>query len=138
MFSTPTTVITLVAVYLVILRASSGVFAQECAAGSASKYKGNWYCSPVKAITYSGFPGTGWYNRITNMDANTGECTSRRYDYSGSLSPLNEEVVLNPEKALEHMLTIIPAVVSRPRAGTSQPVRRLHPRRLRYQTQRRP
>ena len=26
------------------------------------------------------------------MDANTGDCSSVRYNYSGSLSPLNEEV----------------------------------------------
>ena len=81
-----------ISIYLIVLHASDGVFAQECAAGSASQYKGNWYCSPVKAITYTGFPGKGWYNKVTDMDATTGQCQSERYGYSGSLAPLNEEL----------------------------------------------
>lgn len=84
--------IKVISVYLIVLHASNGVFAQECAAGSASQYKGNWYCSQVKAITYSGFPGKGRYNKVTNMDAMTGQCEFERYDYSGSLSPMNEEL----------------------------------------------
>lgn len=87
--------VTFLSVYLLILYASDGIFAQECAAGSASQYKGNWYCSPVKAITYSGFPGKGLYNKVTSMDAATGECKSKRYEYSGSLAPLNEELSLH-------------------------------------------
>ncbi|KAL9130502.1 MAG: hypothetical protein Q9217_001322 [Psora testacea] len=47
--------------------------AQACAAGSAKQILGNWYCSEVKAIAYSNFPGHGYYNRVTNMDADTGE-----------------------------------------------------------------
>lgn len=66
--------------------------AQACAAGSAQEIKGNWYCSEVKAITYGNFSGNGYYNEVTNMDASTGRCTSEQYGYSGSLSPLNEEV----------------------------------------------
>ena len=70
--------------------------AQACAAGSgtgtAQEINGNWYCSQVSAITYQNFPGHGYYNRVTNMDADTGECSSQAYAYSGSLSPLNEEV----------------------------------------------
>ena len=91
--SRSTCTFSLLNLYLITLHAPGGIFAQECAAGSASQYKGNWYCSPVKAITYSGFPGSGWYNKVTKMDAASGECESERYDYSGSLSPLNEEVV---------------------------------------------
>lgn len=69
-----------------------GVAAQACAAGTAKEINGNWYCSEVTAITYTNFPGFGSYQMITDMDANTGECGSVRYNYSGSLSPLNEEV----------------------------------------------
>lgn len=68
--------------------------AQACAAGTAEEINGNWYCSPVKAITYSNFPGTGSYGKVTDMNAGTGECSQERYTYSGSLSPLNEEVWL--------------------------------------------
>lgn len=70
--------------------------AQACAAGTAKEINGNWYCSPVKAITYSNFPGTGSYKKVTQMNASSGECTQQRYTYSGSLSPLNEEVWWTP------------------------------------------
>lgn len=66
--------------------------AQACAAGSAQETNGNWYCSEVNAITYGNFPGHGYYNKVTNMDASNGQCASEQFGYSGSLSPLNEEV----------------------------------------------
>ena len=69
----------------------NGITAQ-CAAGSALEINGNWYCSEVTAVTYTDFRGVGSYERITDMDAKTGDCASARYNYSGSLSPLNEEV----------------------------------------------
>lgn len=68
-----------------------GVTAQ-CAAGTAQEINGNWYCSEVTAVTYASFPGFGSYEKITDMNVNTGDCSSVRYNYSGSLSPLNEEV----------------------------------------------
>ena len=46
----------------------------------------------MTAITYANFPGVGSYERITGMNAGSGECSSVRYQYSGSLAPLNEEV----------------------------------------------
>ena len=72
-----------------------GAAAQACAQGTAQMINGNWYCSPVKAITYSNFPGTGSYLKVTHMDSASGQCSSERYDYSGSLAPLNEEVRVN-------------------------------------------
>ena len=69
---------------------------QGCAAGTARMIHGNWYCSAVKAITYSNFPGKGQYKKVTYMNASTGECSQERYLYSGSLSPLNEEVCIMP------------------------------------------
>ena len=74
------------------LTALEGAAAQVCAAGAASEINGNWYCSEVTAVTYANFPGVGSYKKITDMDAGTGECSSVHYNYSGSLSPLNEEV----------------------------------------------
>lgn len=70
------------------------VTAQACAAGTAEEIMGNWYCSEVKAVTYANFPGFGSYEKITDMDEDTGECSSVHYNYKGSLSPLNEEVDL--------------------------------------------
>jgi hypothetical protein len=53
---------------------------------------GNWYCSMVKAITYNGVGVDNKYNKITNMDGNSGSCESTPVGYSGSMSPLDEEV----------------------------------------------
>ena len=52
----------------------------------------NWYCNQVHAITYTGVGGTGSYNRVTSMDSSTENCGSQAQAYSGSMSPLNEEV----------------------------------------------
>lgn len=77
---------------ILFLTTLKGAVAQACAAGAASEIKGNWYCSEVTAVTYADFPGVGSYERITDMDVDTGGCSSVRYEYSGSLAPLNEEV----------------------------------------------
>ena len=53
---------------------------------------GNYYCKSVKAITYKQVGGQGSYNRITDMDAADAQCSSEPQSYSGSLSPLDEEV----------------------------------------------
>ncbi|MCJ1266394.1 target of Sbf [Lobaria immixta] len=78
-----------------ILAIAGSAAAQACAAGTAKEINGNWYCSAVKAITYSNFPGTGSYKKVTQMNASSGQCTQQRYTYSGSLSPLNEELSLH-------------------------------------------
>jgi len=70
----------------------SGINSQACAQGSAQEIEGNWYCSEVKAITYQNFPGNGSYNKVTSMDEKTGECETEKFEYTGSLAPLNEEV----------------------------------------------
>ena len=75
-----------------LLTTLEGAAAQACAAGAASEIQGNWYCSEVTAVTYANFPGVGSYEKITDMYVDSGECSSVRYYYSGSLSPLNEEV----------------------------------------------
>lgn len=86
-----TAAIALITPFLILLGAT-GSNAQACAAGTAQEINGNWYCSEVNAITYTDLPGNGSYNRVTNMDAATGQCSFEQYGYSGSLSPLNEEV----------------------------------------------
>lgn len=64
--------------------------AQYCP--SPLEVDGNYYCSQVDAITYTSVGGDGSYDKVTNMDSNSGTCSSEPYGYSGSLSPLNEEV----------------------------------------------
>lgn len=63
---------------------------QGCA--SPTDYEGNYYCSKVDAITYTGVGGSGSYNQVTNMDSSSGSCSSTPFAYSGSLSPLDQEV----------------------------------------------
>lgn len=82
------------AVFIPSVLFSNGVTAQ-CAAGTAQEINGNWYCSEVTAVIYTNFPGFGSYKKITDMDASSGDCSSERYNYSGSLSPLNEELSLH-------------------------------------------
>ena len=96
-------------VHIVVAVTSTTLFsatnAQACAPGSgtgtAQEINGNWYCSEVSAITYENFPGHGYYNQVTNMDADTGQCSSRTHAYSGSLSPLNEEVSLADVRSIQ-------------------------------------
>ncbi|KAL8872001.1 MAG: hypothetical protein Q9174_002296 [Haloplaca sp. 1 TL-2023] len=78
-----------------VLYGAAAVVGQACVEGSAEQIKGNWYCSEVKAITYSNFPGTGSYDKITNMDAATGQCSSEKHSYSGSLAPMSEELSMH-------------------------------------------
>ncbi|KAL8947490.1 MAG: hypothetical protein Q9222_006238 [Ikaeria aurantiellina] len=82
-------------IFVSILHGAAMVAAQACAAGTAKELGGNWYCSEVKAITYSNFPGTGSYNKIANMDPATGKCTTEKHTYSGSLAPLSEELSMH-------------------------------------------
>ncbi|TIA39737.1 hypothetical protein D6C78_03037 [Aureobasidium pullulans] len=78
-----------------ILAASiSGAAADLCSKGSVDD-NGNWYCQAVDAITYTGMLGKGSYNKISAMDSNSGSCSSSPYGYSGSMSPLDEEVSLH-------------------------------------------
>ncbi|SMQ51106.1 unnamed protein product [Zymoseptoria tritici ST99CH_3D7] len=56
---------------------------------------GNFFCQKVNAITYTGVGHDGSYNKITSMDPTTGACSSAPYGYSGSLSPLDEEVSIH-------------------------------------------
>lgn len=69
----------------------TGAVADLCADGSTDD-NGNWYCQEVTAVTYTGLSGSGSYNKITNMDSTTSTCSSNPFGYSGSMSPLDEEV----------------------------------------------
>jgi len=68
--------------------------ADLCAHGSTDD-NGNWYCQQVNAISYTNVGGSNQYNRVTNMDSNSGACSSTPQSYSGSLAPLDEEVSMH-------------------------------------------
>ena len=59
---------------------------------SAVNDGGNWYCNKVDAITYNGVGMDSSYKKITKMDGDSGSCESSPFGYSGSMSPLDEEV----------------------------------------------
>ncbi|KAH0257613.1 hypothetical protein KCU91_g16264, partial [Aureobasidium melanogenum] len=83
-----------IAASAVLAASISGVAADLCSKGSVDD-NGNWYCQAVDSITYTGMMGKGSYNKITNMDSNSGSCSSTPYGYSGEMSPLDEEVSLH-------------------------------------------
>lgn len=74
----------------IIAAITSRAAGQACAPGEAKEINGNWYCSPVEAISYTNFGSSGKYNKITSM-AN-GVCSSEPQSYSGPMAPMNEEV----------------------------------------------
>lgn len=69
----------------------SGALADLCSLGSIDD-NGNWYCQEVTGITYTGLDGAGSYQKVTNIDPTTGTCSQTPQQYSGSMSPLDDEV----------------------------------------------
>ena len=66
----------------------------------------------MDSISYTSFPGTGFYNKVTKMLAATGQCETEKYSYSGSLAPLNEEVPTPTHRRLQvTMLTVVTTAV---------------------------
>lgn len=75
----------------------------------------------VEAVTYTGVGGTGFYNKVTNMDPISGNCTYEAYGYSGSLSPLNEEVRASRKSNLANqdvLTTGLKGIITRARASS--------------------
>jgi len=64
--------------------------------------EGNWYCQSVKAIQYSNVGSSGTYKQITNMAAD-GSCSSTMKQFSGPLSPLDEEVRSNTNQKIKSL-----------------------------------
>jgi hypothetical protein len=64
-----------------------------CGQGSTN-VGGNVYCQAVKAIRYDNVGAAGTYKDIVKM-APDGTCTSQPKQFSGALSPLDEEVSLS-------------------------------------------
>ncbi|KAI9818966.1 MAG: target of Sbf [Thelocarpon impressellum] len=55
---------------------------------------GNFYCAPVKAITYTDVTLDSTYHLVTNMDP-SGKCQSVEKAHKGALSPLDEDVSIH-------------------------------------------
>ncbi|KAI9776485.1 MAG: target of Sbf [Candelina submexicana] len=54
----------------------------------------NWYCAPVKAITYQGVGTSGSYKKVTSM-TEEGQCQFADHAFSGGMAPLSEEVSIH-------------------------------------------
>lgn len=61
-----------------------------CVLGAADLINGNWYGQAVDRIIYDGWDSSGTYNEVVDMS--NGQCKMQPTTFSGSLSPLNEEV----------------------------------------------
>lgn len=78
-----------------VLAASiTSVFADRCADGSVDD-GGNWYCQEVTAVTYTGLEGKGSYQLNTGYDIASGTCSTAPQAYSGSMSPLDQELAIH-------------------------------------------
>ena len=82
-----------------ILAAFAVVNADQCALGSV-QIDGNWFCQPVQAIRYSNVGTAGSYKQIVKMGSD-GKCESVPRRFSGPLSPLNEEVIIACQAAVD-------------------------------------
>lgn len=53
---------------------------------------GNYYCSETEAVIYKNVGFSGSYQDVTSMDETSGVCQQSSKSFSGSLSPLDEEL----------------------------------------------
>ena len=53
---------------------------------------GNYYCSETTAIAYDNIGYSGSYSDVTNMDESSCKCSQDSVSFSGSMSPLDEEL----------------------------------------------
>ncbi|PRT53447.1 Protein TOS1 [Wickerhamiella sorbophila] len=51
---------------------------------------GNYYCSEVNQIQFSGVGFAGSYNRVTDMNPTSGTCQSTPFSFEGPLAPFDE------------------------------------------------
>ncbi|KAI9680118.1 MAG: target of Sbf [Caeruleum heppii] len=76
-----------------VLAASFALVTAENCRNGGQQIKGNWYCSAVKAITYDNVGTPGHYMQVVDMDG--GKCNKQKKEYSGPMSPMDEEVSLH-------------------------------------------
>lgn len=86
----------ILAVVAIGVAALAVVAADFCASGRV-EIEGNWFCQPVNAITYTNVGTPGTYHDVVDM-ASDGTCSWTPKSFSGPLAPLDEEVILNPNR----------------------------------------
>lgn len=70
---------------------TSILLATKALAG-CSYENGNYYCNEVTNVLYSNVGYSGTYQDVTNMDESSCECTQESVSFSGTNSPLDEEL----------------------------------------------
>lgn len=98
--------------------------AQDCGKDSL----GNSYCSPVQRIEYNGVGGTGSYKKVTNMPEDSQTCSFAPQSYTGSMSPMNEEVSMHfrGPLVLKQFAVYTPSASSPSKVKRSSPHARRH------------
>ncbi|CDO92478.1 unnamed protein product [Kluyveromyces dobzhanskii CBS 2104] len=71
--------------------ASTALLAAVARAG-CDYVAGNYYCSETNAVVYSDVGYSGHYSDVTSMDESSCQCSQSSLSFSGSLSPLDEEL----------------------------------------------
>lgn len=79
----------------VLKSAASLLLLAASAHAQCSEISGNYYCNKVDQVVYENIGFSGSYNKVTNFDTNSCSCSSKPVAFSGSLSPLDEEVSLH-------------------------------------------
>lgn len=75
--------------------ASALVSTSTVVADSCQYISGNYYCNAVSAIQYQNIGFAGSYNDVTEMDESSCVCSSSTKAFSGTLSPLDEELSIH-------------------------------------------
>lgn len=63
-------------------------------ADSCQTIAGNTYCGAVKQVVYNNVGFSGTYDKVTSFNSD-GTCSQESFSFSGSLSPLDEEVTVH-------------------------------------------
>ncbi|CAN6665748.1 probable circularly permuted 1,3-beta-glucanase Tos1p [Trichomonascus vanleenenianus] len=77
-----------------LIAAVAGALVASSAEATCQFVDGNNYCNNVNQVFYRNVGYQGSYNRVTSFN-DDGTCSSQPQAFSGSLSPLNEEVTVH-------------------------------------------
>ncbi|CDK29777.1 unnamed protein product [Kuraishia capsulata CBS 1993] len=75
-----------------VLLATVSAMVSSVSASSCSYVDGNYYCDSVSAVVYSGIGYSGSYSDVTDMDEDSCSCSQETVKFSGTMSPLDEEL----------------------------------------------
>lgn len=76
----------------VLASIASALLSASSADASCQYIDGNTYCNEVSAVEYQNLGFSGSYMDVTNMDETSCECTQSQLSFSGTMSPLDEEL----------------------------------------------